>query len=57
MWVFDGEEWVQEGASESSRKAEIALPRHEELVPEMQVIEQLPSTSTRINIIPPFPLP
>jgi len=56
MWVFDGEEWMQEGSVENSKKLEIA-PRCEGFVPDLQVIEQLPSTVMRNNNIPPFPLP
>lgn len=57
MWVFDGEEWTEEGASVRNAKQEPALPRYDELVPELQVIEQIPLTSTRINRVPPLPLP
>ena len=54
MWVFDGEEWTEEGGTE--RKAESrALPRWDQSMPELQVIEHLPPTRT--NEVLPFPLP
>ncbi len=54
MWVFDGEEWIEEGGSD--RKPETtALPMWDESMPELQVIEILPPT--RKNEVPPLPLP
>jgi hypothetical protein len=54
MWVFDGEEWTKEGSTE--RKPEsTALPMWDQSMPELQVIEHLPSTRT--NEVPPYPLP
>jgi len=55
MWVFDGETWTEEG-SETHRKPETALPRYEEMMPELQVIEVVVPV-TRHNPMPPFPLP
>jgi hypothetical protein len=57
MWVFDGEEWYEEGSGESTsaRKPE-SRPRFEELMPELQVIEVvIPVPKT--NHVPPMPLP
>ena len=56
MWVFDGEEWTQEGAGETKQTVETPMPvRADEFMPELQVIEitQVPRT----NHVPPFPLP
>ena len=57
MWVFDGEEWTEEGGS--SRKPDSALPKFDETMPELQVIEieieHVPSTP-RTNYLP-VPLP
>ena len=53
MWVFDGEQWIQEGASSDTPKpATMAIPI-EEFVPELQVVEvvQVPQR----NHVPPFP--
>jgi hypothetical protein len=51
MWVFDGEEWHEEGGS--SKKSSPALERREleEFYPELQIVEvPLPREP-----IPPFP--
>lgn len=55
MWVFDGEEWTEEGVSEKTRVDAGARIPMNEFVPEMQVIEvvQVPKTIP----MPPFPLP
>lgn len=61
MWVFDGEEWMQDDGSiggSSSSKAEPKRPRYEEMMPELQVIEvEIVPVPSRQNPIPPFPLP
>lgn len=53
MWVYDGEEWTQEGG-EQRTQTEAPRPRWaDEFVPELQVIEivHVPNTV----VIPPFP--
>jgi len=59
MWVFDGEEWTEEGGSSSdssSTKSEtLTTLRIDELVPELQVIEIV--QTPKHTRIPPFPLP
>ena len=62
MWVFDGEEWTQEGGGSSAwnpkqHEMEQRPQWADEFVPELQVIEivQIPSPAT--NHVPPFPLP
>jgi hypothetical protein len=55
MWVFDGEEWTEEGTSSSSAKPENSPIRIDELMPELQIIEIVPVPQT--NYVPPFPLP
>ncbi len=54
MWVFDGEEWTEEGVSEKKIDVRAHIPMNE-FVPELQVIEivQVPKTKP----MPPFPLP
>ncbi len=54
MWVFDGEEWTQEGFSERKPQT-TTLPMWDVSMPELQVIEYLPPT--RRNEVPPIPLP
>ena len=56
MWVFDGEEWIEDGERRDERKPEATLPLWDVEMPELQVIEYVP-TVTRKNIVPPLPLP
>ena len=42
MWVFDGEEWVDEGAEIRKKSTHPELIPIPEFVPELQVIEILP---------------
>ena len=54
MWIFDGEEWVEEGA-ETSKETPRPIHDMDAFVPELQVIEIVPIPR---NIpVPPFPLP
>lgn len=55
MWVFDGEQWTEEDATNGTTKPETVAFRIEEFVPELQVVEivQVPRT----NPVPPLPLP
>ena len=53
MWIYDGEQWIDEGASESEIKPE-RTPQYEEMFyPELQVIEIVPEP--RPNNLPPLP--
>jgi hypothetical protein len=56
MWVFDGEEWTEEGGAEKSSTSEQKQQmRYEQFQPELQVVEvviQVPKT----NYVP-HPLP
>jgi len=55
MWVYDGEEWTDEGSSD--RKPETApRPPLDEFVPELQVIEIVQVPPVKPNYVP-FPLP
>ena len=60
MWVFDGEEWTEEGASENSTKrperSEMPMPVPGEFMPELQVIEITHTPLPQTNYIP-VPLP
>ena len=54
MWIYDGEQWTEEGVNEHETKPEEA-PRPEEMYqPEMQVIEVVPVP--RPAYVPPFPM-
>lgn len=55
MWVFDGEEWTDEGASSHIAKPEHSPIRIDEMMPELQIIEIVPVPQT--NYVPPFPMP
>ncbi len=54
MWVFDGEQWTEEG---SELKGNVEQPVYpvEAMLPDLQVIDivQIPKT----NPVPPMPLP
>jgi hypothetical protein len=55
MWVFDGEEWTEEGVSEKPKADTVARIPVNEFVPELQVIEIVQRPTPKP--IPPFPLP
>jgi hypothetical protein len=59
MWVFDGEDWTEEGGSSGSGKGPEARPRFDEFTPELQVIEIVPVPRTNQNDLnyPLLPLP
>ena len=50
MWVFDGEEWTEEGVnrdSSSATRPNQVAPRLDEMQPELQIVE--------ISHLPPLP--
>jgi hypothetical protein len=54
MWIYDGEQWIEEGATDREKKPE-KMPRPEEMYqPELQVIEIIPVQ--RPTYIPPYPM-
>lgn len=54
MWIYDGEQWIEEGVHEQEIKPEHA-PRPEEMYqPELQVIEIVPLPKP--TYVPPFPM-
>jgi hypothetical protein len=55
MWVFDGEQWTEEGAGEVKRNVETITVPMEQFVPELQVVEVVPVVVPKTQI--PFPLP
>jgi hypothetical protein len=55
MWTFDGEEWIEEGASPKENKRP-ETSRFEEFYPELQVLEIVPLPNVNYDV-PPLPLP
>ena len=55
MWIYDGEQWIEEGVTENESKPDNQMPQFDQFVPELQVIEVVPLPKT--NYVPPFPLP
>ena len=57
MWIYDGEQWTEEGGSEKAKKAEQTRQHliEDMFLPELQVVEitRIPRT----NHVPPFPMP
>jgi len=55
MWIYDGEEWTEEGVNEKQPKTDQAQRSEEMYQPELQVIEIVPVQKP--NYVPPLPLP
>ena len=55
MWVFDGEQWTEEGGSSEQKTKVEQVFRIEGFQPELQIVEVVP-TIPRTNHIP-VPLP
>jgi len=55
MWIYDGEQWIEEGVNEHETKPEQAQHHEEMYQPELQVLEVVPVPKT--NYVPPLPLP
>lgn len=57
MWIYDGEQWTEEGGSDKANKTEQTqqLRIEDMFLPELQVVEiiQVPRT----NHVPQFPMP
>ena len=55
MWVFDGEDWTDEGGSTEKAKPEVTAIPFDQFYPELQVIDvvQVPKPKP----VPPFPRP
>jgi hypothetical protein len=57
MWIYDGDQWIEEGVNENETKSDRTTPQPEEMyVPELQVVEIVPVPVPKTNYIP-FPLP
>ena len=57
MWIYDGDQWIEEGVNENETKRDRTTPHPEEMyVPELQVVEVEIVPVPRTNYVP-FPLP
>jgi hypothetical protein len=57
MWIYDGEQWIEEGVNENETKRDRTTPHPEEMyVPELQVVEVEIVPVPKTNYVP-FPLP
>ena len=58
MWIYDGEQWIEEGVNEHESKPETRpeqATRPEEMYqPELEVIEIVPVPKP--TYVPPFPM-
>ena len=55
MWIYDGEEWTEEGVNEHETKPETQLEQPSEMYqPELQVIEIVPVPKP--TYAPPLPM-
>lgn len=55
MWIYDGEQWIEEGVNENATKLDRTPQPEEMYMPELQVVEIVPVPKP--NYVPPFPLP
>ena len=56
MWIYDGDEWINEGASETETKPENARQPEEMYYPELQVVEEIVPLPTPRTKYVPFPM-
>lgn len=58
MWVYDGEEWVEDdGRNDAPANHPEPRPRYDEMMPELQVVEIVPVPLPRKSDLPPLPMP
>ena len=51
MWIYDGDQWIEEGVNETEAKRDRTPASEEMYLPELQVIEIVPVPKT--NYVPP----
>lgn len=56
MWVYDGDEWINESANVPEVKSENENVQRDEFYPEMQVVEVEIVPPTRVEYLPMLPL-
>ena len=54
MWIYDGEQWIEEGVNERDKKPEQTPGQEEMYQPELQVIEIVPVPKP--TYVPPYPM-
>lgn len=57
MWTFDGEDWEKEGDRRPARPSDAPAPAWDETMPELQVVEIIPTRAPRSDSVPPLPTP
>jgi hypothetical protein len=55
MWIYDGDQWIEEGVNDKDTKPDQTQRPEEMYQPELQVIEIVPVP--RPAYVPPFTLP
>jgi hypothetical protein len=56
MWIYDGEQWIEEGVNENEAKRDRTPEPEEMYMPELQVVEVEIVPVPKTNYVP-FPLP
>lgn len=54
MWIYDGEQWIEEGVNNKDTKPDQAQQPEEMYQPELQVIEIVPLPKP--TYVPPLPM-
>ena len=54
MWIYDGEQWIEEGANELDKKTDQNQRPEEMFFPELQVVEIVPVPKP--TYVPPYPM-
>ena len=56
MWIYDGDQWIEEGASANEIKPETQHRDYEMFYPELQVVEVTITVPVpKTNYVPPYP--
>jgi hypothetical protein len=55
MWIYDGDQWIEERGKEPVKKTDPTHLPEELYQPELQVIEIVPRPRT--TTVPPLPMP
>ena len=55
MWIYDGEEWTEQGVNQNEAKPHDVQRPEEMFYPEVQVVEITPVPVTNTNYLPPMP--
>ncbi len=55
MWVFDGEEWKEEGGQRRDHPSDASVQQWDPTMPELQVVEYVPTPVRHPDYMPPLP--